>query len=738
MFSFVFFLAGSNSETKNRSALALDSGHQYVPGEILIKYKSFKSDSTLEAIQHQKGFRTIRKFENLGVRQVKLPPNMGVERALEIYKDDPMVEYAEPNYLRYLSVTTPNDTYFTNLWGLNNTEHKLDITSEGEEADIDAPEAWDITTGNSGVVIAVMDTGVDYEHPDLSDNIWVNAGEIPDNGIDDDGNGYVDDVRGWDFVDHDNNPIDPQGHGTHVSGIIAAKGDNEDGITGICWVAQIMPLRVSNALGIISVADEISAIDYAINNDAKIINASFGGYNYSLAERIAIDNANSAGILFVASAGNDGTDNDSKPYYPAGYDLDNIITVASTDQKDNLSSFSNYGSHSVDLGAPGERIYSTSPARQIIWEDDFDDGDMDDWTTGGIKDTWGLTSLKYHRRSYSLAESPGGDYQNDSESWAMAPVLALSSYSGAKLEFKFRGITENLPDSLYVQTSTDGSNWIDQDILIGNKVYTGISGYFDDRWFSAYADLGKYYGSASVYIRFSFASDLTETDDGLHIDDVKVTAASSSYSGTEYTYRSGTSMATPHVTGVAGLIRGLNPNLSVTQVKDIILNSVDTRASLIGKTITGGRINALNALPPLAPSGLDAIAVSSNQIELSWIDNSSNEWGFKIERKLSGGTYSQIGKVSSNITTYNDTSARKGTSYVYRLRAYNSNGNSSSSNEADDTTPSAHGEERDNIVGGCAMSSPEENKIEPIVLLLWIFGVCLLLRKRKRIRQPTL
>ena len=229
-------------------------------------------------------------------------------------------------------------------------------TSGTEDADIDAPEAWDITTGSSNVVVAVIDSGVDYNHPDLSDNIWVNTDEsIGDangdgfpgiKGIDDDGdglidedsqdrqpgdpeytndlkddddeNGYIDDIRGWDFVDKDNDPTDSPGHGTHVAGTIAAVGNNDEGVTGVCWTAKIMPLRFLDATGYGTVLDEVEAIDYAIQNGAHIINASFGSGSPSfILEYPAISSARDAGILFVAAAGNSGTDNDVSPHYPS-------------------------------------------------------------------------------------------------------------------------------------------------------------------------------------------------------------------------------------------------------------------------------------------------------------------------------------------------------------------------------------------------------------------------------------
>jgi subtilisin family serine protease len=185
-------------------------------------------------------------------------------------------------------------------------------------------------------VIAVLDSGVDYNHPDLFDNMWTNSGEIAGNGLDDDGNGKIDDVRGWDFVDNDNDPMDSDDHGTHVAGTAAAVGNNNIGIAGVSWTAKIMPLRFLDAFGSGSVADGIDAIDYAIDKGADIINASYGSYTFSAAERDAISRARTAGILFVAAAGNDSWNNDSlSKHYPSSYDLDNIIAVAATDQNDN-------------------------------------------------------------------------------------------------------------------------------------------------------------------------------------------------------------------------------------------------------------------------------------------------------------------------------------------------------------------------------------------------------------------
>ncbi|UZO76240.1 S8 family serine peptidase [Microcystis aeruginosa str. Chao 1910] len=207
----------------------------------------------------------------------------------------------------------------------------------------------------------LIDTGVDYNHQDLVGNIWTNPGEIANDGIDNDGNGYIDDIRGWDFAYNDNNPSDVYGHGTHVSGTIAGKGNNGVGVTGVAWNAKIMPLKFLDDTGSGSTSNAILAIDYATDKGVKLTNNSWGGGGYSQALYDAINAAGQAGALFIAAAGNDAKNTDTSPSYPASYNLANIISVASTTRTDSLSSFSNYGLTSVDLGAPGSEIYSTTP-----------------------------------------------------------------------------------------------------------------------------------------------------------------------------------------------------------------------------------------------------------------------------------------------------------------------------------------------------------------------------------------
>jgi len=262
---------------------------------------------------------------------------------------------AERDFI-YTTMATPNDLLYRDMWGL----HNIGQTNGNTDADIDAPEAWDFTSGNSNVVVAVIDTGVDVSHEDLADNIWFNPGEIAGNGIDDDNNGFIDDVNGWDFHNNDNDPDDDVDHGTHCSGTIGGVGNNGIGITGVAWDVSIVPVKFLGPNGG-STSDAIDAINYTTQLGVQLTSNSWGGGGFSSLLQSAIEDANDANILFVAAAGNDSLDNDIIPQYPAGYDLDGIISVAATTDDDGLSSFSNFGAISVDIGAPGSDILSTTP-----------------------------------------------------------------------------------------------------------------------------------------------------------------------------------------------------------------------------------------------------------------------------------------------------------------------------------------------------------------------------------------
>lgn len=293
-----------------------------------------------------------------GLQRVDPDPGVSVGQAVAALERSPDVLYAEPNGVRTAGAT-PSDSLYPLEWGLHNTGQQVDGRGGTVDADIDAPEAWALTTGSRDVTVAVIDTGVDASHPDLQPNLWRNAGEVEGNGVDDDRNGLVDDLRGWDFVQGDNSPDDLDGHGTHVAGTVGARGNDGAGVAGVAWNVSLMPVRVLDANGSGTVADLIEGYGYAARKGARVVNASLGGDQFSQSERDAI--AAAPDSLFALAAGNDGADNDAVGTFPCNYDLPNVVCVASTGREDSLSAFSNYGATTVDLAAPGESIASTYP-----------------------------------------------------------------------------------------------------------------------------------------------------------------------------------------------------------------------------------------------------------------------------------------------------------------------------------------------------------------------------------------
>ena len=285
-----------------------------------------------------------------GLQLVDPEPGVSVGEAVARLERSDDVLYAEPDVTRS-AARTPNDPYFSSQWGLRK---------------VGLPAAWNRTTGSSAVTVGVIDGGIDSSHPDLSPNIALNSGESGGgreaNGRDDDADGLVDNWRGWDFVERDNDPADPNGHGTHVAGTIGARGNDFKGVAGVAWQVKLAPLRVLGADNTGSVSDVIAAYGYAASKNLPIVNASLAGPTFSQAEYDAIKAA--AGTLFVVGAGNDGRDNDVAGSYPCNHPLPNVICVTASDQDDRRPGFASYGRRSVDLAAPGVDIMSTLPGQR--------------------------------------------------------------------------------------------------------------------------------------------------------------------------------------------------------------------------------------------------------------------------------------------------------------------------------------------------------------------------------------
>ena len=331
------------------------SGVEFRKERLLVRFAEGMRGATRAGLLAQLGGATVEREYKIvpGLCLVKLPQGVSVAQALASFNGTAGVVYAEPDY-QVKALGIPNDARFSELWGMHNTGQ----TGGRADADMDAPEAWDAQTGSRETVVAVIDTGVDYNHEDLSANMWRNPGEISGNGIDDDGNGYVDDVYGINAITLTGNPMDDHDHGTHCAGTIGGVGNNGVGVAGVCWQVRIMALKFLDADGGGYAADAITCIEYAIEKGARVLSNSWGGGGYEQALKDAIDAAGAVGITFVAAAGNSGMDTDVSLNYPSCYTSANVIAVMATDDNDTRAYFSNYGRQTVDLGAPGVDILS--------------------------------------------------------------------------------------------------------------------------------------------------------------------------------------------------------------------------------------------------------------------------------------------------------------------------------------------------------------------------------------------
>ena len=364
---------------------------EYVPGQVLVKMKANKTSAQKNILKNEMQATLQRTRPNNRI-EVWQTDKSNIEQLVSQYRDHPDIELIEPNYYYYLATEncteadgqediTPGDALFTDLWGMNNTGQDGGTS----DADIDASEGWDIATGSPSVVVGLIDTGVDWKHSDLVNNIWQNLDEDADgdgrvlewngttwifdpgdiNGIDDDGNGYIDDFIGWDFIDNDNDPSDMNGHGTHVAGTLGAEGNNGIGVAGVTWDVQIAPLRIfrQQRTSVDAIAE---ALDYAVAMNMPISNNSYAEGRYAKTMISSLKAAQTNGHLFVAAAGNFANNNDANPNYPSSYDFDNIISVAATDPNDLLwvhsaNRGSSRGTTNVDIAAPGVAIKSTTP-----------------------------------------------------------------------------------------------------------------------------------------------------------------------------------------------------------------------------------------------------------------------------------------------------------------------------------------------------------------------------------------
>ena len=593
----------------------------YVSGEVLVKFKSHRINLEQYAGRIKAGRfaanKNLDKKEDIrksNISVLKIKDAKTVEEKIAELKNDPSVEYVQPNYQYYPLSIDSNDTWKNRLWGLDNTGQDVNTTSGTSDADIDAPEAWAISEGNENeVIVAVIDNGVAYNHPDLADNMWDGSSCLDENG------NYLGGCNhGYDYEDGDLTPLPTSGsHGTHIAGTIGAVKNNSKGIIGVAPNVKIMAIKTNYKTDQI-----IKGINFAENNGAKIINASWARQS---SDQLLYDAISNFSGLFIAVAGNESTNNDGGMHsYPSDYDLDNIISVTATNQNDNLATFSNYGVTSVDVGAPGVNIYSTisSGTNFDILNETFESvtppSTPNEWTTEGTPNYWGTYGLDDGSfwGNVLYGDYSHVPYENNMDSTITLPSQNLNDATSATINFWSKCDTEYTTTTWYdymaLEFSNDGGN-IFTEILKWDEAYLDSlnnESPADDTGGSVYyfqnLSIPNEYLTNNFKLRFRWHTDSSnypiEDYDGCLVDDIKITKTIYSDGSDErYGYKQGTSMAAPHVAGLAGLIWGYKPELSYSEVKDVILSTGDSLASLAGKTVSGKRINAFNALDSLTP-----------------------------------------------------------------------------------------------------------------------------------------
>ena len=674
-----FIQAVSKSDTEVDSLETASSAPDYVPGEVIVKFKKDKlnisSNNLITSVKKfsfplLKGLSTKSEDPSGNIVVYKVNRRSSVKDAVTMLRQDASIVSAEPNYYRHLYTINTNDTYKTNLWGLDNVGQTLTLSS-GETspgtagADIDMPQAWALSTGTTEVIVAVIDTGVAYNHPDLVNNMWDGT-----NCVDENGDPLGDCLHGYDFEDNDKDPLPTSNsHGTHVAGTIAATQNNNKGIAGIGPNIKIMAIKCD-----LSVSCIVSSINFAKENGAKVINASYGGSDYSTAEYDAISAFENAGGIFVAAAGNDGTDNDIDAHvYPSDYNLPEIISVAALDQGDSLASFSNIGATSVDIAAPGVNIYSTFDENYLINET-FNNATAPEipsgWTSDYVSD-WGTYNLggtgPVYNVLYGDLQTP---YDYPVNSLITHDTVDLSSATNARFDFITKCDTENTDpngstsDYMALEISSDGSSYTE---LLRWNTYSlyelaGSNTYEFNQPFASQ------YLTSSFKFRLRWVTD-NDTDrgsgDGCLVKNLKIISFTDG-SDEDYDYLSGTSMAAPHVSGLAGYLWSITPSLTNDEVRSNILANGDSLNSLSGKMVTDKRINAYNSVVALgisatgpAVTGLSNDSTPTRSKTWTWssANPSTDTYRYSIDQSLSSvpsGSYG-VGNtaiVSSGTGTY--------------------------------------------------------------------------------------
>jgi thermitase len=582
-----------------------DWNKRYVANQAIVRFEPGTSAAERRITRNRADVQFERSLDLARAQVVGVDGSVGA--AVRRLERQGHVEYAQPNY-RYHALAA--DTFLSELWGLTDPAPP--------DPGVNALSAWSTTKG-SGQVIAVADTGVDLTHPDLLANLWSNPSEVPGNGIDEDGNGVVDDFRGADFVDRaggapTGDPDDFNFHGTHVAGTAAAEDDNGLGVAGVAPDSRIMAVRVLDGDGSGTSADIGDGIAYAAREGADVINLSLGGFGAS--DQLMSDGVDVAAqhdAVVVVAAGNEASNNDdpATPVVPCNLPQPNLICVAAVNEAGNLAGFSNYGSTSVDVAAPGTNILSAKTDWGApLFTENFNMSLVAwDQFVGPGSAAWNRTNAAgfVSEGTHSVTDSPGGNYavSSDSELFT-ASALNLSGTRGCRMHFDLRheiqepAATGALPDVLLAGGATNAEN------VFQVVPFAGDSGGF----FEAEVSISTLAGRTDVFPIFALLSNGDATvGDGAYVDRLRVFCRDSTYvnattpvdtyedaASGNYVEFHGTSMATPHVAGAAALVRAADPGVPATQVVQALVASAHQLPSLGGVVASGGVVDAVAAI----------------------------------------------------------------------------------------------------------------------------------------------
>jgi thermitase len=583
---------------------------EYVPGELLIRYKKTLGIAAVSSRLQKEGLKFLKTLEkpknqkDYELIHARIVGTETVEEAIGRLSLDPTVESVQPNFKYKTLATIPNDTYFDMQWALKNTAQDVvdyDVagptfpSSEGLPAvsgkDMNLPMAWDTITNCNSVTVAVVDSGVKYDHEDLAANMWDgSAGGFPN--------------HGYDTFNTDNNPMDDNGHGTHVAGTIGAVGNNAKGTTGVCWAVKLMAIKVMNSVGFGTTVTIAAGINWAVAHDAHVINLSLGGGSSDAALLASIQNARDSDVVVVSAAGNDGTNNSSAPQYPCNHREVNTICVAATAQNNRLASFSNFSTTYVDVGAPGINILSPYLLSRTITDVTFTTG----WTAGPtVKSVWAPQTVGGNDAITVPATWNGGGtlYEDGSD----ARLSQDFNFSGDTKVWFQREMLNNLAFGDSVKTYV--KNGI-TDPFAGGTTLNSVT-YLDNTGTTSYADIfdvSPECATDDCTIGFHFVSDTPATghtiSTGAVINSMKLISFAPGTAG--YNMSRGTSMAAPHVSGVAALVRARNPNYTAADVVNAIKAGGTVNAYLTLKTTSGNSVSATGALSYIrSPTGVTAV-----------------------------------------------------------------------------------------------------------------------------------